>query len=114
MVFSPLSLNGSSCRRREGLSAVVAVPKRARLRPQDVVASRRRRACTADAAAPVRHRRLNIPRALAEVERELIRERTVAGLKAARARGRKGGSWQPYIDHCPRVLSLAGSILISP
>ena len=29
--------------------------------------------------------------ALAEFERELIRDRTVAGLKAARARGRKGG-----------------------
>lgn len=29
--------------------------------------------------------------ALAEFERELIRERTVAGLKAARARGREGG-----------------------
>jgi DNA invertase Pin-like site-specific DNA recombinase len=29
--------------------------------------------------------------ALAEFERELIRERTVAGLQAARARGRKGG-----------------------
>ena len=29
--------------------------------------------------------------ALAEFERELIRERTVAGLKAARARDRKGG-----------------------
>ena len=29
--------------------------------------------------------------ALAEFEREQIRERTVAGLKAARARGRKGG-----------------------
>ena len=29
--------------------------------------------------------------ALAEFERELIRERTVAGLKAARARGRNGG-----------------------
>ena len=28
--------------------------------------------------------------ALAEFERELIRERTLAGLKAARARGRKG------------------------
>ena len=27
----------------------------------------------------------------AEFERELIRERTIAGLKAARARGRKGG-----------------------
>ncbi len=29
--------------------------------------------------------------ALAEFERNLVRERTVAGLKAARARGRKGG-----------------------
>ena len=29
--------------------------------------------------------------ALAEFERELIRERTIAGLKAARARGNKGG-----------------------
>lgn len=29
--------------------------------------------------------------ALAQFERELIRERTLAGLKAARARGRKGG-----------------------
>ncbi len=29
--------------------------------------------------------------ALAEFERQLIRERTIAGLKAARARGRKGG-----------------------
>ena len=29
--------------------------------------------------------------ALAEFKRELIRERTVAGLEAARARGRKGG-----------------------
>jgi DNA invertase Pin-like site-specific DNA recombinase len=28
--------------------------------------------------------------ALAEFERNLIRERTLAGLKAARARGRKG------------------------
>jgi DNA invertase Pin-like site-specific DNA recombinase len=29
--------------------------------------------------------------ALAEFERNLIRERTLAGLKAARARGRNGG-----------------------
>ena len=36
--------------------------------------------------------------ALAEFERNLIRERTMAGLKAARARGRKGGR--------PRKLSL--------
>jgi DNA invertase Pin-like site-specific DNA recombinase len=34
---------------------------------------------------------LGILAALAEFERELIRERTMAGLQAARARGRKGG-----------------------
>ena len=33
----------------------------------------------------------NIFASLAEFERELIRERTQAGLSAARARGRKGG-----------------------
>ena len=33
---------------------------------------------------------------LAEFEREIIRERTMAGLKAARARGRKGG--RPKVD----------------
>ena len=35
--------------------------------------------------------RFGIFAALAEFERELIRERTIAGLNAARARGRKGG-----------------------
>jgi DNA invertase Pin-like site-specific DNA recombinase len=34
---------------------------------------------------------LTLLAALAELERDLIRERTLAGLKAARARGRKGG-----------------------
>jgi DNA invertase Pin-like site-specific DNA recombinase len=33
---------------------------------------------------------------LAEFERDIIRERTMAGLKAARARGRKGG--RPRVD----------------
>lgn len=36
--------------------------------------------------------------ALAEFERDLIRERTDAGLKAARARGRMGGR-PPMLDH---------------
>ncbi|MBA2665983.1 MAG: recombinase family protein [Trueperaceae bacterium] len=36
-------------------------------------------------------RRSRPPGALAEFERELIQERTRAGLAAARARGRKGG-----------------------
>jgi DNA invertase Pin-like site-specific DNA recombinase len=42
--------------------------------------------------------------ALAEFERELIRERTMAGLSAARARGRKGG--RPY-TMTPAKLRLA-------
>lgn len=41
----------------------------------------------------------NIFASLAEFERELIRERTLAGLAAARSRGRKGGR--------PRMLDLA-------
>lgn len=42
--------------------------------------------------------------ALAEFERELIRERTIAGLSAARARGRRGG--RPY-TMTPAKLRLA-------
>ena len=41
--------------------------------------------------------------ALAEFERELIRERTKAGLEAARARGRKGG--RPGRDDAEKILS---------
>ena len=39
----------------------------------------------------------HITAALAEMERDLIRERTIAGLSAARARGRKGGR-RPELD----------------
>ena len=61
--------------------------------------------------------------ALAEFERELIRERTVAGLKAARARGRKGGrkfalskaqvgsrrpQWRTVTPRCPCSCSELG------
>ncbi len=46
--------------------------------------------------------------ALAEFERDLIRERTQAGLEAARARGRKGGR-KPKLDR--RKLQLASSML---
>ena len=42
--------------------------------------------------------------ALAEFERELIRERTIAGLSSARARGRKGG---PPYTMTPAKLRLA-------
>lgn len=43
--------------------------------------------------------------ALAEFERDLVRERTNAGLAAARARGRKGGRPKKLAD--PKKLSLA-------
>jgi DNA invertase Pin-like site-specific DNA recombinase len=41
--------------------------------------------------------------ALADFERDLIRERTNAGLTAARARGRKGGR-RPVLDHKQHVV----------
>lgn len=44
--------------------------------------------------------------ALAEFERELIRERTLAGLEAARARGRRGGR-PPALDAKQRKAALA-------
>lgn len=47
--------------------------------------------------------------ALAEMERDLIRERTLAGLAAARARGLRGGRHpkltQPQLAHARRLLS---------
>ncbi len=46
--------------------------------------------------------------ALAEFERDLIRERTQAGLEAARTRGRKGGR-KPKLDR--KKLQLASSML---
>src|ERR671916_896229 len=45
--------------------------------------------------------------ALAEFERDLIRERTQAGLKAARARGRKGGRKPVAAFQDPKKLALA-------
>lgn len=44
-----------------------------------------------DTTTPAGRMVFGIFAALAEFERELIRERTIAGLNAARARGRKGG-----------------------
>src|SRR3954451_16563750 len=46
--------------------------------------------------------------ALAEFERNLVRERTVAGLEAARARGRLGG--RPKLDPTNRKAELARSL----
>jgi DNA invertase Pin-like site-specific DNA recombinase len=47
--------------------------------------------------------------ALAEFERELIRERTIAGLSSARARGRNGG--RPY-TMTPAKLRLAQAAMV--
>lgn len=44
-----------------------------------------------DTSGPAGKLAFHVFAALAEFERELVRERTVAGLDAARARGRKGG-----------------------
>jgi DNA invertase Pin-like site-specific DNA recombinase len=49
--------------------------------------------------------------ALAEFERDLIRERTMAGLQAARARGRKGGRKQAMSDADIRK---ASAMLLDP
>jgi DNA invertase Pin-like site-specific DNA recombinase len=49
--------------------------------------------------------------ALAEFERELIRERTNAGLKAARARGRKGGRPRSMT---PQQVAMAQRLLDDP
>lgn len=48
--------------------------------------------------------------ALAEFERELIRERTRAGLKAAKARGRNGGRPKKLM---PKQVEMARSMLLS-
>jgi DNA invertase Pin-like site-specific DNA recombinase len=50
--------------------------------------------------------------ALAEFERDLIRERTHAGLQAARARGRRGGRptvWTPEKLQTARSMRAGGS-----
>jgi DNA invertase Pin-like site-specific DNA recombinase len=51
----------------------------------------------------------HIMAALAEFERALIRERTQAGLKAARARGRKGGRPRKFTREQERQIALAMS-----
>jgi DNA invertase Pin-like site-specific DNA recombinase len=57
----------------------------------------------------------NIFGAIAEFERDLIKERTEAGLKAARARGRKGGrpkKMTPQMIEMARTLYKEGSISV--
>jgi DNA invertase Pin-like site-specific DNA recombinase len=49
--------------------------------------------------------------ALAEFERDLIRERTQAGLAAARARGRKGGRPKAAALNSPEKVAMARALL---
>jgi DNA invertase Pin-like site-specific DNA recombinase len=48
--------------------------------------------------------------ALAEFERDIIRERTQAGLQAARARGRLGGRPKAKALNTPKKITLAQSL----
>ncbi len=50
--------------------------------------------------------------ALAEFERDIIRERTLAGLQAARARGRLGGKPKAPALNTPKKVALTGSIAV--
>jgi DNA invertase Pin-like site-specific DNA recombinase len=52
----------------------------------------------------------NLFASLAEFERDIIRERTMAGLKAARARGRKGGRKPGLSDNAERT-AIAAEVL---
>ena len=52
----------------------------------------------------------NLFASLAEFEREIIRERTLAGLKSARARGRKGGRKPGLSDNAEKT-AMAAEIL---
>jgi DNA invertase Pin-like site-specific DNA recombinase len=64
-----------------------------------------------DTSTPAGRFYFHILAALAEMERDLIRERTVAGLVAARARGRKGGR-QPKLT--PKQIAHARKLLEDP
>ena len=61
-----------------------------------------------DTTSPAGKLQFHIFSALAEFERDLIRERTMAGLRAARARGRFGGS-KPKLT--PDKVKMAASLM---
>jgi DNA invertase Pin-like site-specific DNA recombinase len=61
-----------------------------------------------DTTSPAGKLQFHIFSALAEFERDLIRERTMAGLRAARARGRFGGS-KPKLT--PEKVKVAASLM---
>lgn len=57
-----------------------------------------------DAGSPTGKLVFRVFAALAEFERNLIRERTLAGLKAARAPGRKGGGPKKLQSNYPKTV----------
>src|SRR5437763_1451637 len=61
------------------------------------------------ASNPASQLQLNILMAVAEFEREIIRERVNAGLRAARARGARLGRPSTLMQHLPRVRELRKS-----
>ena len=61
------------------------------------------------AANPASQLQLNILMAVAEFEREIIRERVNSGLRAARARGARLGRPATLMQHLPRVRALLGA-----
>lgn len=61
-----------------------------------------------DTTSPTGRLQFHLFSALAEFERDLIRERTMAGLRAARARGRKGGRKQAMTKE---KIKLAASLI---
>ncbi len=60
-----------------------------------------------DTTTPTGKLLFHIVGAMAEFERDIIRERTTTGLEAARARGRKGGRPKATETIKPRSLALA-------
>jgi len=64
-----------------------------------------------DTASPTGKFQFHLFSALAEFERELIRERTMAGLRAARARGRFGGRKRQMT---PDKVKMASSLIQDP
>ena len=60
-----------------------------------------------DTTTPTGKLMFHIIGAMAEFERDVIRERTLAGLEAARARGKKGGRPKVTETIKPRTLALA-------
>jgi DNA invertase Pin-like site-specific DNA recombinase len=65
-----------------------------------------------DTSANDGHLILQVFAILAETERELVRERTRKGLRAARARGRKGGRPKGLSEHAKGIAEIAESLYL--